>query len=322
MSWYVQSVRTQQAAVAAIRKAHGSVTYDWEWGRTNPHIIDDNARPQPPRWFATRVGVDYVGNVVGVNLVPQRAGDPSRANDETMVHVGRLGHLEVLSLSHTAVTDEGLARLEGLTNLQSLDLIEIPIGDDGLAHLQGLSQLRTLCVAGTRVTDEGVLKLERALPQLQVFREEDMVDPAALARALKDLNFARSRPVRLACLFLARRAGLMAIRGDGAELVATADAVCSLETDNPTSLIRVARACAASLRAIDDMRESALSPGERQAIRKRCQDRGLAALTHAVELGYSSIQTFEEENLRPLDEHPAYPKLLETVRRKAVSRSR
>ncbi|MHC5543165.1 hypothetical protein ACYOEI_33500, partial [Singulisphaera rosea] len=135
MGGYVQSVRTQQAAVVAIRKAHGSVTYDWEWGRTNPHIIDQNARPQPPRWFAERVGVDYVGNVVGVDLLPQRVGDPSRANDETMVHVGRLGHLEALSLNQTAVTDEGLARLEGLTSLQSLGLIETPIGDDGLAHL-------------------------------------------------------------------------------------------------------------------------------------------------------------------------------------------
>jgi hypothetical protein len=65
--------------------------------------------------------MDYVANVVHVNLVPQRANDPNKANDETLAHLGRLGRLEFVNLNDTAVTDAGLAHLKGLTKLNSLD---------------------------------------------------------------------------------------------------------------------------------------------------------------------------------------------------------
>jgi hypothetical protein len=32
LGWYLHTVRTQQAAVRAIKEAGGSVAYDWEWG--------------------------------------------------------------------------------------------------------------------------------------------------------------------------------------------------------------------------------------------------------------------------------------------------
>ena len=76
--------------MAAIKKAGGAVAYDWEWGNYNSDIIDPNGKPRTPRWFADRVGVDYVANVVHVNLVPHRANDPARANDETLVLSGVL----------------------------------------------------------------------------------------------------------------------------------------------------------------------------------------------------------------------------------------
>ncbi len=43
--------------------------------------------------------------------------------------------------------------------------------------------------------------------------------PVRLGRALKDLDYAKSQPIRLTCLLLARRAEVMAGRGDAAELV-------------------------------------------------------------------------------------------------------
>jgi hypothetical protein len=32
LSWYARRVQAQRDAVAAIKKAGGSVAYDWEWG--------------------------------------------------------------------------------------------------------------------------------------------------------------------------------------------------------------------------------------------------------------------------------------------------
>ena len=174
LGWYVPRVQVQRDAVAAIRKAGGSVAYDWQWGDYNPDIIDPNGKPRAPKWLARNVGVDYVANVVHVNLVPQRGADANRANDETLAHLGRLGRLEHVNLNDTAVTDAGLAHLKGLTNLNGLDLWHTQIGDAGLAHLKSLLGLRLILLAGTRVTDDGVLELEQALPRVQILRAEDM----------------------------------------------------------------------------------------------------------------------------------------------------
>ena len=214
LSWYVRRVQVQRDAVAAIKRAGGSVAYDWEWGNYNPDIIDPYGKPRAPRWLARLVDVDYFANVVHVNLVPQRASDANRADDKTMTHVGRLGRLEHLILNDTAVTDAGLAHLKGLTKLEGLDLWHTQIGDAGLAHPKGLRRLRMMLLAGTRVTDDGVLELQEALPGLYVLRDEDMALSQNLRRATDDLDFARSQPIRLACLLLVHRAKLMANRGD------------------------------------------------------------------------------------------------------------
>ena len=214
LSWYVRRVQVQRDALAAIIRAGGSVDYDWEWGNYNPDIIDYNGRPRMPKWLASRVGVDYVANVDEVILVPRTARDPNRADDETLAHVGRLGRLVLLNLNGTAITDAGLVHLNGLTRLSNLHLDRTQIGDAGLAQLKGMTNLRLLTVAGTRVTDDGVLAIEEALPKLQIHREEDMVFIENVSRARDDLDFARSRPIRLACLLLVHRATFMAGRND------------------------------------------------------------------------------------------------------------
>jgi hypothetical protein len=155
---YAISVRVQRDAVAAVTKAGGSVSYDWDWGTPyDPNIIDPNAKPRAPKWLANLVGVDYVANVVGVNLSTPNVNAPNKANDETLAHVGRLGRLENLNLADTAVTDAGLAHLEGLTNVRDLNLWNTQVTDAGLAHLKGLAKVGTLALVGTRVTEDGVL---------------------------------------------------------------------------------------------------------------------------------------------------------------------
>ena len=160
---YVRSVRIQQEAVAAIRRAGGSLAYDWQWGDRKPGMFIYTGKPRAPEWLAKIVPVDYVARVVMVDLVP-RGGNRPDPTDETLAHVGRLGHLESLELSGTAITDAGLAHLKGLTGLRRLTIDRTLVSDAGLAHLEGMASLTSLNISGGRITDEGILALERAAP--------------------------------------------------------------------------------------------------------------------------------------------------------------
>jgi hypothetical protein len=306
LGWYVQRVRVQQAAVAAIRHAGGFVAYDWQWGDYNPDIIDPDGKPRMPKWLARHVGADYVANVVHVTLAPSRANDPNGANDETLAHIGRLSRLEFLSLNDTAVTDAGLAHLKGLTKLNQLDLWHTQIGDTGLGHLKGLSSLRLILLAGTQATDDGVLELERALPEAHILREEDMVSIQTSARATDDLEFARSQPIRLAAILLANRAKAMASRGNQSEYIATLHALCDLEADDKVSLFKLAERRADCLWALERAHLPNLPDSRRRALRRLCVDRALAAATRAVELRYSNVPRAEKllDTLRAMRASP------------------
>jgi hypothetical protein len=315
LGWYVQRVHVQQDAVAAIKRAGGSVTYDWEWDHYNPDISDAIGRPRAPKWLADRVGVDYVASVVHVNLVWRSAMGSNRADDKTLVQVGRLSRLEFLSLNNTAITDAGLAHLTGLTRLRQLELWHTQTGDAGLASLKGLSNLRLILLAGTRVTDDGVLELEEALPQVQVLREESMAFTDNVYRAMDDLDFARSRPIRLACLLLVHRAKMMAIRGNKSELIATVRALCELEADDKLSLLKLACARAECLGFLGPSYSPSLPDSERRALRQRCTDRGIAALSRAIERGYHNVRRLDGDlhevgMLWNLHNHADYPNLV------------
>jgi hypothetical protein len=354
LDWFVRRVQVQKDAVAAIKNAGGTVVYDLEWrnGGSNPY--GNSWFPEwlggdqvwMPQWMTRGAGLDYFGNVVDVSLIPTRANDPQAANDATLALVGQLGRLQGLRLNSTAITDAGLAHLaglnelrdlqigytkigdkglahiKGLTGLRGLYIMNTQIGDAGLAHLHGLTSLGLLFAANTRVTDDGVLALEAELPGLQVYREEDMSLFAAQPRANKDLDFARSQPVRLASMLLSHRADAMASRGDSAELTATIDAVCHLEASDKVGLLKVAIACAACIRSLDRYRGHGLSETDCPALQKRCADRGIAALAAAIALGLDENNLVDDGSLRshhyhvragqlePLSRYPGFRELL------------
>jgi hypothetical protein len=52
LGWYLNTVRTQQAAIAAIKDAGGSVAYDWEWGNYDPNISSVMDKPRAPKWLS------------------------------------------------------------------------------------------------------------------------------------------------------------------------------------------------------------------------------------------------------------------------------
>lgn len=324
LGWYVRSVHIQQDTVAAIRAAGGSVEYQSPWLDYNPDIISSDGRFQAPRWLTRLVPLDYAANVVRIDFSRRGRrylrGPSAPSDDETLAQVGRLRHVTNLDLDRTAITDAGLAHLEGLTSLRSLRISDTRVGDAGLAHLKGMTHLSGLFIARTRVTDEGVLGLERALPRLRVYRDEEMFAPGTET----DLDAARSQPVCRACALLGYRAQIMKDRRDDPGFIATVEALCDLEARDKLSLIRLAEARAGCLGFLDPFHTPGLSDALRQALRRRCTDRAMDALTRAVDLGYDNIHRLDgdHEELRTfanLRDHPPFRKLVRAVKAKSPS---
>jgi hypothetical protein len=133
----VRQAHIQRDAVAAIKEAGGSVTYDWEFdnGKFLP-----GGKPWAPSWLVDLIGVDFFDRVTFVNL-----SQAPRLPDTVLAEVGRLNQLESLELAgNESVTDAGLVHLKGLTKLSHLGL------------------------NGTQVTNAGMNELKRTLPGLTI----------------------------------------------------------------------------------------------------------------------------------------------------------
>jgi hypothetical protein len=307
LGWYVRSARIQQGAVAAIEQTSGSVFYD---------VQNRNEGPSPyykpfglkwlfapkdlaPKWLVDRIGFDYTGAVVTAHL-------GMTADDSTMIQVGQLGRLESLGLGGSGVTDVGMVQVRGLTRLRDLNLGQTKITDEGLTQLEGLKDLRMLIVWNTQVSDEGVLRLQEALPELQICRDEDLAFSSYASRVSIDLAFARTQPIRLACLLLAHRADQAAHRGAKAELIDTANAICELEAGDKISLLKVATACASCLRSLELMRSAELPGDKKQVIEERLAGHGIAALKQAVDFGVKSLSHPPFFPYWPLSRYPGF----------------
>jgi hypothetical protein len=184
-----------------------------------------------------------------------------------------------------------------------------------------MTGLISLSISGSRVTDDGVLELERALPRLLIFRSEEVVSSTDLPRAIDDLEYARSRPVRLASGLLVHRAKSMVARRDNAGLIATVHALCDLEANDKLSLLKLAEARAECLGILDPLHSPDLTASQRQSLQRRCADGGIEALTLAIELGYDNVRRLEGDlgevrMLWNLHDHPGYPKLIAAMKAK------
>jgi predicted nucleic acid-binding Zn-ribbon protein len=117
------------------------------------------------------------------------------ANDEAMLHVGRLTGLRGINLSYTGVTNAGLMQLASLRFLTQVTLLDIDMNREGfmvfdpanfpfleylsierakidnasLARFKSLAgSLDSLHIANTGVTQEGMLELKRSMPDTQI----------------------------------------------------------------------------------------------------------------------------------------------------------
>ncbi len=221
LGWLVRSADVQRDAVAAIRKAGGTVAYDWQWknGKTTP-----GGTPWAPKRLVDLLGVDYFGHVTQVSyaerrmhllltrLVQMRAeivelrshargnlqspagatatrAEPPKAIPPPMTdgtalaaNLSELTKVSSVDLSGTDVTDEGLAHLKPLIRLSELNLGDTQITDSGLAHLGGLTNLSILDASNTKITDAGLVHLRGLRRLSELNLARTQITDAGLAR--------------------------------------------------------------------------------------------------------------------------------------------
>ena len=182
LGWIARSARIQREAVAAIVKAGGTVSYDWEW--TNGKSIAEG-KPWAPRWLVDLIGVDYFAHVTYVALI-----SAAMEADTAMAHIGRLTRLQHLNLAHSPVRDAGLANLEALRCLSYLNLAETQVTDAGMKHLRRMTSLTGLGLGHTRVTDAGLAHLSGLTNLSALGLNETQVTDAGLLHlhAMKSLS--------------------------------------------------------------------------------------------------------------------------------------
>ena len=131
---------------------------------------NDHARSRPV------IGIDLDAVTVFDTGEVRRRGP---VTDGTLGVVADFGQLEELSLDGADVTDLGMVSLLGLKELRRLNVAHTRVTDRGLELLKGLSKLTFVDLRGTSVTAAGVAKLQRDLPNVQVY--DDSEKPAASA---------------------------------------------------------------------------------------------------------------------------------------------
>ena len=130
----LQQAREQRRAVDAIARLKALAAYDYEFDASGGHISD--AKPPGPDWLRERLGLDFVTQVVYLDLSegaalrstfvifsegPTDALDV-KVTDEDLRNVARLGRLECLWLDHVSVSESSLQRLDCLRRSKSLNV--------------------------------------------------------------------------------------------------------------------------------------------------------------------------------------------------------
>jgi len=152
----VRQARIRREAVSKIQELGGTVYYDYD--------RDIDPRPSGLKWAWDLLGHDFFLDVDSIDVQDRPV------TDVELVRLQPLTHLRYLDLTNTHVTDAGLEHIKGLRQIERLKVGSTRITDAGLEHLRALSRLYELHLNGTQVTDEGVAELQKALPNLTVYR--------------------------------------------------------------------------------------------------------------------------------------------------------
>jgi hypothetical protein len=207
LGWLVHGARVQSSAVNVLQKSGGKVWYSWQPNSIDDFSPDPQERPSWPRWIVDRLGDDFFGRVVKVELGGEEVSDrelisvgdldrlkflavggAKRITGAGYRQLGRLTELRVLALRSNSITDDGLSSVAALERLEELDLSSCErITDDGLTRLTGLRNLRVLALERTAVTDRGMGSVACLASLQELYITYDSVGDAGMAQ-LANLN--------------------------------------------------------------------------------------------------------------------------------------
>jgi eukaryotic-like serine/threonine-protein kinase len=143
---------------------------------------------------------------------------------------------------------------------------------------------------------------------------DDLAYCEAAPRALSDLEFARSQSPALASRLLELKARRAAAESDVPGLFAIAKAVSALPFAENEQLSRLAIACATCVRCLDALPSPPAQSAEGESLSRRCAERGIAALDHAIDHGFKNNIFLENDaSLEPLRKHPGFRALVERL---------
>jgi len=121
--------------------------------------------------------------------------------------------------------------------------------------------------------------------RVEMLRTEIAGCESAIA-ALGDFDMVRARPLREACALLPIRVRVMAARGEFAEAFRAASALCDVRAESAGDLYALACALGACVGRLDSDAWPAAVAAERQSLSLRCAERGVAALSLALDHGF------------------------------------
>jgi hypothetical protein len=212
-------------------------------------------------------------------------------------------------LSIASPSCSGQSRSPALPAGEAVRIVrELTPGSDQNRPVLGVSPSRIACNGSGFSHWRPDAKSLIYLHELQIARDEDLIWTSVSQRAMKDLVFARSPPIRLACNLLAQQAQAKAQQGQRSEVVET-NAICSLEARDKVSLLKLASTCESCLHSLDYLDQQRLTVDEKQAIQDRLARHGFAALCRAVDLGVKDLSYPPFHSFWFLGQQPGYWRL-------------
>jgi hypothetical protein len=107
--------------------------------------------------------------------------------DDDLAGLGSLGHLKVLRLQFSSISDSGLKHLKGLMELYDLNLANTKVTDEGLKHVGKLKNLERLHLDSTSISGTGLKELG-GLEKLTVLELGDIKTKMGSLRSLQNLK--------------------------------------------------------------------------------------------------------------------------------------
>jgi hypothetical protein len=158
-SWFavkLQQASSRREAVEAIRKAGGSIFYDYQIDKSEKVI--PGAEPFAPICLRNLLGDDFFYDVVYAEV----------SSDTALAQLKAFPQLKWLQAIQSGITDNGMQHLETLTQLKRLSLEYTQVTATGLEHLNVLPRLDRLDLRDNKILKEDLEKLQHILPNCNI----------------------------------------------------------------------------------------------------------------------------------------------------------